>query len=76
MKTEYQSVEQLVWIAAVCLQGVSSHIRGFKEKITAWERWSSEKELLLSARRGLAFPPEPQVFAQRACGLSGRSSVI
>lgn len=28
-----------------------------------WERWSSEKELLLSARRGLAFPPEPQVFA-------------
>lgn len=68
MKTDYQNFEQLVWIAALCLQVVSSHIRTFKEKNHSfssrrWERWSSEKELLLSARRGLAFPPEPQVFA-------------
>lgn len=35
MKTEYQNVEQLVWIAALCLQVVSSHIRTFKERITA-----------------------------------------
>lgn len=35
MKTDYQNVEQLVWIAALCLQVVSSHIRTFKERITA-----------------------------------------
>lgn len=35
MKTEHQNVEQLVWIAALCLQVVSSHIRTFKERITA-----------------------------------------
>lgn len=35
MKTDYQNFEQLVWIAALCLQVVSSHIRTFKERITA-----------------------------------------